>query len=91
MRALTRPSSKLNQQAIQRRNEVLAREGIDTGYSRIHSSKHQNGRNEVLARDGIDTLKLSILNTLEILVEMRYQPERALTQYFPHIHIVLLL
>ena len=37
------------------RNEVLAREGIDTHASRKPSSKFALCRNEVLAREGIDT------------------------------------
>ena len=39
----------------QRRNEVLAREGIDTDLLRMLEEGLRRGRNEVLAREGIDT------------------------------------
>ena len=36
-------------------NEVLAREGIDTGHSFSPTIQVSPGSNEVLAREGIDT------------------------------------
>ena len=55
MRALTPISSSVVKEVLSSRNEVLAREGIDTtalGSTEIISL---TGRNEVLAREGIDT------------------------------------
>ena len=40
------------------RNEVLAREGIDTKLHYQHWCGKNHRRNEVLAREGIDTLEI---------------------------------
>ena len=57
MRALTLPGFGFHPQCISSsRNEVLAREGIDTMLSMIQKDIAAiPGRNEVLAREGIDT------------------------------------
>ena len=52
-----------------RRNEVLAREGIDTYTESGYLPMVPDGRNEVLAREGIDTAQ--ILNASEKCSESR--------------------
>ena len=61
------------------RNEVKARQGIDTHIlQRCHILQHLR-RNEVKARQGIDTFKSNFFSDLEFVVEMQVKPDRALT------------
>ena len=64
-----------------RRNELQAREGIDTKIDiNVVSSRHARRRNELQAREGIDTFPpFSFVQRMR-KVEMSYKPERALTQ-----------
>ena len=61
------------------RNEVSAREGIDTQCNHQPPLATLCRRNEVSAREGIDTLRSRKKTAGGWSVEMRYQPERALT------------
>ena len=73
MRALTHGLKDVHvYQPSQSRNEVLAREGIDT--TTLNSNPHLVlCRNEVLAREGIDTIGNGICNhRRNQCVEMRY-------------------
>ena len=74
MRALTRPSSRSSgARHSKRRNEVLAREGIDTMLFFHLLALLDCSRNEVLAREGIDTKKsVKRINVTVLRVEMRY-------------------
>ena len=72
------------------RNEVSAREGIDThSFRMLHLWHIYPCRNEVSAREGIDTH--DVLPSFQLMfqnqVEMRYQPERALTLYFANARV----
>ena len=59
MRALTPSARRATRNALAlRRNEVLAREGIDTRPHRESWAVSRHRRNEVLAREGIDTFQL---------------------------------
>ena len=73
MRALTRGILLYHRRDLSfSRNEVLAREGIDT--TTLNSNPHLVlCRNEVLAREGIDTIGNGICNhRRNQCVEMRY-------------------
>ena len=55
-RALTRSCSRIVFYGLcLRRNELQAREGIDTILAESHEGKHALCRNELQAREGIDT------------------------------------
>ena len=71
MRALTRRKEVLDMTSTMSRNEVLAREGIDTVERRLYLEMPP-GRNEVLAREGIDTTALATPAGTLSSVEMRY-------------------
>ena len=63
-----------------RRNELQAREGIDTLSYMIKRDHRIQSRNELQAREGIDTLLSYVLEcSTSLHVEMSYKPERALT------------
>ena len=79
-RALTLRSPTLGSQPLSSRNEISAREGIDTSTVHDQICTAYTRRNEISAREGIDTPLSSALTAPNIKVEMRYQPERALTQ-----------
>ena len=66
------------------RNEVSAREGIDTLIWIFTCNIIKLRRNEVSAREGIDTRAEPVpIYYCCDYVEMRYQPERALTPSIP--------
>ena len=68
---------------VKSRNEVSAREGIDTKILKTHNVRLDTCRNEVSAREGIDTCIQLPRYSFACSVEMRYQPERALTHRSP--------
>ena len=61
------------------RNELQAREGIDTVSISSRLILGIIGRNELQAREGIDTAPIPAIITIDTKVEMSYKPERALT------------
>ena len=64
-----------------RRNELQAREGIDTFKWVSGFTIPISGRNELQAREGIDTSTLLFQIVIPLCnVEMSYKPERALTR-----------
>ena len=83
-RALTRQHCVKRQVIhIWGRNELQAREGIDTyHHDRFRQILYPGSRNELQAREGIDTRHCGItLISFDHDVEMSYKPERALTQF----------
>ena len=69
--------------AVRGRNEVEAREGIDTIRLPHSLLRECFCRNEVEAREGIDTFPfLQTISKESLSVEMRLKPVRALTLYW---------
>ena len=79
-RALTRSERRVVVRSLLRRNEVSAREGIDTSLNVARQAPVYYVEMRYQPERALTRINRPLREWTIVLVEMRYQPERALTR-----------